>query len=192
MESKLPATLETSDKALAARTRRGFITMGVAAVAGIGGWSWLRSRGQEDEAPWPFRRALAVNRRVAQAYFSDSHLAPVFSQDQVGEAQVNGDIGIEKELKPESWKLKVSGLAGDSLSLKMPEIMSLPRVEQVTQFKCIEGWSSIARWAGVKFTDFAAKYPPKDSKYVSLRTISILSDWISRARCTRRRCLRTS
>ena len=30
----------------------------------------------------------------------------------------------------------------------------------VTEFKCIEGWSYIVKWAGVRFSDFAAKYPP--------------------------------
>ena len=30
-----------------------------------------------------------------------------------------------------------------------------------TEFKCIEGWSIVVNWAGVSFSDFAAKYLPK-------------------------------
>ncbi len=31
----------------------------------------------------------------------------------------------------------------------------------ITEFKCIEGWSYIVKWAGVRFSDFAARYLPK-------------------------------
>jgi DMSO/TMAO reductase YedYZ molybdopterin-dependent catalytic subunit len=30
----------------------------------------------------------------------------------------------------------------------------------VTQFKCIEGWSEIVQWSGVRLRDFMAAYPP--------------------------------
>lgn len=165
MESKLPITQDTSEKKLSARTRRGFLTLGAGAVAGAAGWTWLRTRPDEDETPWPLRRGLAFNRSVAQSYFSGSHLAPVFSKDQIGEAQVNGDVGIEDEVDLAAWTLNVSGH-----TLRMPDIMAFPRSEHITQFKCIEGWSYIAHWAGVKFSDFAAKYPPQDNKFVSMRT----------------------
>lgn len=39
-----------------------------------------------------------------------------------------------------------------------------------TQLKCIEGWSVIVNWAGVRFSDFAEKYKPAFSEYVSLMT----------------------
>src|SRR5581483_6235224 len=32
------------------------------------------------------------------------------------------------------------------------------RVEMVTELKCIEGWSQVVHWAGVRLSDFAAKY----------------------------------
>ena len=46
------------------------------------------------------------------------------------------------------------------LSLTLTEIKQLPRVEMVTQLKCIEGWSVIVRWAGARLADLIAKYPP--------------------------------
>ncbi len=46
------------------------------------------------------------------------------------------------------------------LSLTLEEIKQLPRVEMVTQLKCIEGWSVIVRWAGARLADLIAKYPP--------------------------------
>ncbi len=59
--------------------------------------------------------------------------------------------------------------------LQMPDITKLPRHELVTQFKCIEGWSQIVHWAGVRMSDFLEMYPPapvegKEPKYVYMET----------------------
>ena len=47
------------------------------------------------------------------------------------------------------------------LLLTMADILRLPRHELVTQFKCIEGWSQIVHWAGVRMADFLEEYPPE-------------------------------
>ena len=47
------------------------------------------------------------------------------------------------------------------LLLKLEDVTRLPRHELVTQFKCIEGWSQIVHWAGVRMADFIEAYPPQ-------------------------------
>jgi hypothetical protein len=61
------------------------------------------------------------------------------------------------------------------LLLELPDITQLPRHELVTQFKCIEGWSQIVHFAGVKMADFLDLYPPaaidgKEPLYVYMET----------------------
>lgn len=61
------------------------------------------------------------------------------------------------------------------LLLTMDDILALPRHELVTQFKCIEGWSEIVHWAGVRMADFVEAYPPQlvdgsEPKYVYMET----------------------
>ena len=61
------------------------------------------------------------------------------------------------------------------LLLTMADLLELPRRELVTQFKCIEGWSQIVHWAGVRTADFLEAYPPapidgKEPKYVYMET----------------------
>ena len=62
------------------------------------------------------------------------------------------------------------------LLLTLEDITSkLPRHELVTQFKCIEGWSQIVHWAGVRMADFLELYPPalisgKEPRYVYMET----------------------
>lgn len=51
--------------------------------------------------------------------------------------------------------------AGTSgLLLPLADILKLPKHELVTQFKCIEGWSQIIQWGGVRMADFIKVYPP--------------------------------
>jgi hypothetical protein len=61
------------------------------------------------------------------------------------------------------------------LLLTIDAIAGLPRHELVTQFKCIEGWSQIVHWAGVRMADFLEAYPPqkvngREPRYVYMET----------------------
>jgi DMSO/TMAO reductase YedYZ molybdopterin-dependent catalytic subunit len=47
------------------------------------------------------------------------------------------------------------------LLLTMDDILKLPKHDLVTQFKCIEGWSQIVHWSGVRLADLIAAYPPE-------------------------------
>ena len=54
-------------------------------------------------------------------------------------------------------------------------MLKLPRHELVTQFKCIEGWSQVVHWAGVRMADFLDAYPPasvdgREPRYVYMET----------------------
>jgi hypothetical protein len=46
------------------------------------------------------------------------------------------------------------------LLLTMADITRLPAHELVTEFKCVEGWSQIAQWKGIRMSDFIEAYPP--------------------------------
>ncbi len=70
----------------------------------------------------------------------------------------------------------------------MDELRQLPKTEMVFEFKCIEGWSQISWWGGVKFSDFIQHYglhkeatmnyvgltTPDDHYYVGIDTPSAL------------------
>jgi hypothetical protein len=62
------------------------------------------------------------------------------------------------------------------LLLPLADIVKLPHIEMVTQFKCIEGWSEIVHWGGVRLADFIEAYPPalnekgRMPKYVYMET----------------------
>jgi len=61
------------------------------------------------------------------------------------------------------------------LLLAMEDLAKLPKVELITQFKCIEGWSQIRQWAGYRLRDLMEMYPPqkvngREPRYVYMET----------------------
>lgn len=141
------------------RSRRTFLIGGAAALAGIFGWRWMPDETKQSL----LRRTFEFNERVSQFFYRPSRLAPEFPPERISPRRVNGLAGMEKELDPAAWTLGVGGLYGrdDDLTLTLDDIKALPRVEMITELKCIEGWSIIVQWAGARFSDFAAKYRPQ-------------------------------
>ena len=62
------------------------------------------------------------------------------------------------------------------LLLTLDEVQNFPRHELVTEFKCVEGWSQIIHWAGIRMADFLEAYPParnpdgSEPRYVYMET----------------------
>jgi DMSO/TMAO reductase YedYZ molybdopterin-dependent catalytic subunit len=139
-------------------TRRSFAVGGAAALVGLGGWYWLRTREREGEIPWPLRRVLDWNGRLGQAYFKETRLAPTFSVDSARDPRINGKIGMERRFDPADWRLQVENAGKPVRQFSLGDILALPRVDMVTELKCIEGWSEIVHWAGARFSDLLRVY----------------------------------
>lgn len=93
------------------RSRRSFLALGAAAVAGYGGWRWLKSRPDADGIPAPLRAAHQFNERLSESYFSSSRLAPEFPRTSARKPRVNGGEGMLEGFDPETWRLQVVGVA---------------------------------------------------------------------------------
>ena len=67
---------------------------------------------------------------------------------------------------PASWRLSISGLVEQPTSLTYDELRRLPRVEQVSTFHCVTGWSvKNVHWAGVRIHDVLAIGRPLSSAH---------------------------
>lgn len=148
-------------------SRRGFLTGGIAAALGFGGYKWLRSRSREEGVEWPLRKTLELNESIARGYFGEHRLSPTFRPSEVTRPRINGHQGLTPNIDAASWRLNIEGIA----SLTLDEVKSLPQHEQITELRCIEGWSVINQWTGVRLADLIAKFPPPSPvRYVSLET----------------------
>ena len=156
-----PISAEEAKRQMLVRSRRGFLVGGTAALLGVFGWRWL----SDETKAGLYKRAFEFNERVSQIFYSPKRLAAEFTLSQVTKPErVNGGEGLDSEIDVSTWTVNVAGLAGriDDLVLTLDDIKRLPRTEMTTEFKCIEGWSTIVHWAGVRFSDFAAAYAPKN------------------------------
>ena len=172
-----PLTGPAAEAAMRRLTRRGFLAGGLAALAGAGGWAWLTTRAEEDGVPWPLRRVLGLNERLVRAAYSASRLAPTFPRGQAREPRVNGHIGLRGHTDAARWRVQLLDPEREAVLLELPleALAGLPRVEMVTELKCVEGWSEVVHWGGVRFADFAARFAPPGKPahqygYVSLAT----------------------
>jgi DMSO/TMAO reductase YedYZ molybdopterin-dependent catalytic subunit len=61
-----------------------------------------------------------------------------------------------------TWRLKIDGMVGRPTSFTLAQLKALPRVEQISDFHCVTGWSvPNVHWAGVRFKDLLAAAAPK-------------------------------
>ncbi len=99
-----------------------------------------------------------ANERLFSFFQSSSRLSVVKPKPPKGTApRTNGSEGLESALELSNYKISVlSGL--QRISLPLAAFHSLPATEVTTDFKCIEGWSEVIHYKGVRFSDFMTKY----------------------------------
>jgi hypothetical protein len=167
------------ERRISQMSRRSLLWGAAAVAITLAGRQWLITRREDQDIPWPFRRVLEINEEIARDYFKPSRLATVFPPERAGMPRANGDLGLSDDFDPGDWKLVVSrsaDKAGDTatddsssvesssedgiLKLTLRDLRALPRVEMVTELKCIEGWSQVVHWTGARLADFIARYPP--------------------------------
>jgi DMSO/TMAO reductase YedYZ molybdopterin-dependent catalytic subunit len=64
---------------------------------------------------------------------------------------------------PKTWKLELGGHVEKPTAISYHELKSLPKVEQVSTFHCVTGWTvKNVRWGGVRLGEVLALAQPKD------------------------------
>ena len=69
-----------------------------------------------------------------------------------------------------SFKLELAGSIREKKPWTLAELYTLPQVSQVTRHICVEGWSAIGKWSGVRFSDFLQRLGADlSAKYVGFK-----------------------
>lgn len=160
----------TPEQQMETKTRRSFLALGGGAAAVAAGGYWLSTQTEvaEDGIPPVLRSVLGFNEKVVRsAVYNNANLAATFPKSAIGKIKANGDIGMEDPIDAATWRLTVNGH-----ELTLADIQSLPRFEQIIDFKCVEGWSTVTHFAGARLSDFTAKFAPGADKFqfVGLQT----------------------
>jgi DMSO/TMAO reductase YedYZ molybdopterin-dependent catalytic subunit len=67
---------------------------------------------------------------------------------------------------PATWRLRIGGLVEQPVSLTYDDLRALPRVEQVSTFHCVTGWTvNNVHWGGVRIHDVLAAAKPHSTAH---------------------------
>jgi DMSO/TMAO reductase YedYZ molybdopterin-dependent catalytic subunit len=113
------------------------------------------------------------NDRVQAALFSRTRLAQIYSRSDITQPFPFNAYYPEARapvVDAATYALEVSGLVGDKRPWTLPALNALPQQSQITRHICIEGWSAIGEWSGVRFSDFLSRIgADTKARYVAFR-----------------------
>lgn len=163
-----------TDQLIVKKTIISFFFFFVLSGAAIRGWKWLRHQPADASgAREPLRKVLNANETIFNGLLSADHLAKEYPKSKAVKARVNGNAGLRAPFDPAAWKMNVIRSRGDTLKISLDDIKKLPKTDIVFNFKCIEGWSQVTWWGGVKFSEFIKAYGLNEEagmKYLGLST----------------------
>lgn len=72
------------------------------------------------------------------------------------------DLGLQPEVKPEQWRLRVDGLVENPLDWSFADFTAQPQVDDVSDMHCVTAWSRFDNlWQGVAATHLASLVRPR-------------------------------
>jgi DMSO/TMAO reductase YedYZ molybdopterin-dependent catalytic subunit len=165
--------IEMAPRVLRYQSRRDFLVFGVGALAALTGGGFLlpqdtlsrlgvRRNMDSPGKEWFLNKALRIDDNVAEALYSGTLRVPTYTKSQITPLKNNYNGSTPDPGYIPGWKLILDGLAsGLSISLDIRNLLTHFSVhEQITRLVCVEGWSAIAWWAGLRFDDLLHVYPP--------------------------------
>ena len=97
------------------------------------------------------------NDRVQAFLFDPDKLAPTYTESMITHPfPFNAFYGVDEIplVDGETFKLELGGLIRERKPWTLNQLGMLPQTSQVTRHICVEGWSAIGKWGGVRFGDF--------------------------------------
>jgi DMSO/TMAO reductase YedYZ molybdopterin-dependent catalytic subunit len=163
--------LNEAARRLDAPTRRVFLkkAAGLGALTALGGCDVVDGASAE--------RLLSTmsdfNDRVQARLFNPRRLAPEYPESMITRPfPFNAFYPREKVplIEASGFRLNVSGLVDRKDDWTLEQLYELPRFTQITRHICIEGWSAIGKWTGVRFSEFLKRIGADlSAKYVTFR-----------------------
>ncbi|MGC1781188.1 MAG: molybdopterin-dependent oxidoreductase [Acidobacteriaceae bacterium] len=187
-----PQVIEVAPHVLRHWTRRDVLLFGVGAIATLAGGGSLLPQATLERLgvtrrnkPWPgkewlLNKALRIDDDVAEALYSQNRLVPTYTKSQITPLKNNYNGATPDPGYIPGWHLTLDGLAsGLSVSLNIRNLLTRFQVhEQITRLVCVEGWSAVAWWAGLRFDDLIHAYPPvSQAKWARVESSVNLDPW---------------
>ncbi|WP_233839008.1 molybdopterin-dependent oxidoreductase [Paraburkholderia sp. ZP32-5] len=118
------------------------------------------------------RTVSSLNDSAQGVLFDPRKLAPTYPDSMITRPfpfNAFYDIDQVPEVDASTYRLELKGLVKGKRIWTLDELRALPQQSQITRHICIEGWSAIGKWGGVRFSDFLARIAADTTaKYVAL------------------------
>jgi len=166
--------IEVEPSILRRWTRRDLLLFGAGALAtlAVGGSQLPRNVLQRlgldqggttgPENKWLLNQALRLDDDVSTVLYSQHHLVPTYTKSQITPLKNNYNGATPDPAYIPGWRLTLDGLSsGLAVSLDIEALLARHQInDQITRLVCVEGWSAIAWWSGLRFDDLLHAYPP--------------------------------
>jgi thiosulfate reductase cytochrome b subunit len=104
--------------------------------------------------------------------YSDKDISPYFWHN--GNYPDSDEFEKLAENDFAAYRLTISGLVDNPVSLSLAELRALPYHEQITQHFCIQGWSGVAKWGGVSMQVILDLVKPQpEAKWVAFYSFAL-------------------
>ena len=154
--------------------RRSFIRMAIMGTAGVivAGCDRIS---QSDWGPKVLNKAQGLNRRVQALLAPSSAMAKEYTEADLSPVfRSNGTAMPTTEAYQallangfRDYRLQVGGLVDRPLSFSIDDLKQIEQVAQITRHDCVEGWSAIGKWHGVRLSHVLDKVGVKsNARYV--------------------------
>jgi DMSO/TMAO reductase YedYZ molybdopterin-dependent catalytic subunit len=103
------------------------------------------------------RHVSRFNDRVQALLFNPNRLAPEYPESAITRPfPFNGFYSVDEapDIDGDTYQLQIGGLVDNKKPWTLAELNRLPEVSQITRHVCVEGWSAIGSWQGVRLSDF--------------------------------------
>lgn len=141
----------------------------------LGGLSMLTgcTLTDEDSVEAALIRISRLNDKAQAWLFDPNHLAPTYPDSMITRPfPFNAFYGEEqvRTVDGDAFRLEVTGMVADKRRWSLPELRTMPQMDQVTRHICVEGWSAIGKWGGVSFASFLRRVGADlSAKYVGFK-----------------------
>jgi DMSO/TMAO reductase YedYZ molybdopterin-dependent catalytic subunit len=113
------------------------------------------------------------NDRAQDWLFDPNRLAPEFPESRITQPFPFNAYYTQDEIidvDGPTYRLELTGMIREKKPWSLQELYALPQVSQVTRHICVEGWSAIGKWSGVRFSEFLQRIGADlGAKYVGFK-----------------------
>jgi DMSO/TMAO reductase YedYZ molybdopterin-dependent catalytic subunit len=119
-----------------------------------------------------FKVTEPLNEQVEQLLFKPHKLIPEFPASTIEpEALLINTFDTAPQLNPQRFRLQIDGEVAHPLLLSLDAIAKMPLATMTIRHICVEGWSAIVQWAGIRLRDLVQQVQPAPTvRYVYFKS----------------------